>query len=71
MFSSEASIGRFMKVSEVARELCVSPVTVRAMIYAGQLAPAHRAGGLLLIPRATFDDFMRRSVVQSAQAQAA
>jgi excisionase family DNA binding protein len=71
MFDSNASTNKFMKVSEVARELCVSAVTVRAMIYAGHIAPAHRAGGLLLIPRTTFDEFMRRSVVQSAQAKAA
>ncbi len=71
MFDSNESTNKFMKVSEVAKELCVSTVTVRAMIYAGQIAPAHRAGGLLLIPRTTFEDFMRRSVVQSAHAQAA
>jgi excisionase family DNA binding protein len=71
MFDSNESTNKFMKVSEVAKELCVSTVTVRAMIYAGQIAPAHRAGGLLLIPRTTFEDFMRRSVVQSVHAQAA
>jgi excisionase family DNA binding protein len=70
MFSAEASIGQFMRVSDVAKELNLSTQTVRTLIRRGDLAPASRFGGQFLIPRASFENYLKSATV-NAPARAA
>jgi excisionase family DNA binding protein len=63
--TSPASIGEYRKVREIADELGVTPQHIRNLIKRGDIAPAYRVGNLLLLPKASVSDFMRRATVQT------
>jgi excisionase family DNA binding protein len=65
---TSASNGNYMKVSEVARELGITGLTVRTLVKKGDIKPALRIGGLVLIPRDVFQSYVERSTIQPAQA---
>jgi excisionase family DNA binding protein len=58
MFDSSASNAKFLKVSDAARQIGISPPTVRRLVQDGKLAGIH-IGGLVLIERASFERFMQ------------
>ena len=58
MSDSSASTGKFLKVSQAAREIGISPPTVRRLVQEGRLAGVH-IGGLVLIDRTSFERFMQ------------
>jgi excisionase family DNA binding protein len=64
-FSSTVSSGEFQRVSDVAKQLGISKQSVRNIIWAGDLAPVHRIGNLLLIPKSAVDAYINKSVVQA------
>jgi excisionase family DNA binding protein len=58
MSDSSASKGKFLKVSHVAREIGISPPTVRRLVREGRLA-GHDTNGLFLIERTSFEQFLQ------------
>jgi excisionase family DNA binding protein len=54
------SSGSFMRVREVASELCVSTSRVYRLI-AGGAVPAVRVGGRVLVPRAAWNAWIERT----------
>jgi excisionase family DNA binding protein len=64
----DSIINGYLKVSEIARTLTLSDQTVRTLIRRGEIAPTLRIGGLYLVPRATFADYLKRATVPAAQA---
>ncbi len=69
MLDTSAASGDYRKVSDVARELGVTPQHIRNLVKRGDLAPAYRVGRLLLLPTVAVSDFMRRATVQAQQAK--
>jgi excisionase family DNA binding protein len=65
----DSIINDYLKVSEIARTLTLSDQTVRSLIRRGDI-PALRIGGLYLVPRATFNDYLQRAMVPAAHAAA-
>ncbi len=53
-----ANNGKFLKVSYVAREIGISPPTVRRLVREGRLT-GHDLDGLILIEHASFERFMQ------------
>ncbi len=63
-FDTAAKDANYLRVDEVATELGVSGQHVRNLAFCGDLQPVNRCGRLLLIPRATLDAYLQRSVLQ-------
>jgi excisionase family DNA binding protein len=70
MFDSTASLRHYQKISDVALELGVSKQHVRNLISSGDIAPAYRVGGLILVPKKSLRNFMQRAIVQPDTAAA-
>jgi len=63
MFNSSSSNAKFLKVSDAARQIGISPPTVRRLVREGRLA-GHDINGLVLIERASFERFMQCTAAQ-------
>jgi excisionase family DNA binding protein len=59
-----------LRINDAARQLGVSHRSVRNLIVRGELAPVHRVGNLILIPRDTLSSFLSNSIMQPTQAAA-
>ncbi len=70
-FDASASINGYMRVSEVAKELSLSDQTVRTLIRSGAISPSLRIGGLFLVPKATFENYLKRATVNAPERAAA
>ena len=70
-FDSTAANENYLRINDAARQLGVSHQSVRNLIVRGQLAPVHRVGNLILIPRETLSSFLNDSIMRPTQAAAA
>jgi len=66
-FDSTASIGKYRKVKDVAREWGVTPQHVRNLIISGSL-PAYRVGNIFLIKEDAVESYLSRAAVGSKAA---